>query len=272
MDTKILFTDLDGTLLNRKKEITAENDAAIDRALTAGHKVVINTGRPLCGCMAQIRELGLEREGCYAITYNGGLIYDCYTKKTLYKKGIPLAYVRHIFSETQRRGIYCQTYSDESLLTLCDTEELQYYTSRTHTPYQIDPDLLSHLTEAPVKLLAIDLKLGREVLDLYRQEMADWAEGKVSIFYSSQFYLEHVAYGISKGAAIQILCDHLNIPLSNTIAAGDEENDIDMIRKAKIGVAMSNAIPVVKECADYITVHDCDHSGIAEVIKHFMDC
>lgn len=157
-------------------------------------------------------------------------------------------------------------------MTLCDTEELQYYTSRTHTPYQIDPDLLSHLTEAPVKLLAIDLKLGREVLDLYRQEMADWAEGKVSIFYSSQFYLEHVAYGISKGAAIQILCDHLNIPLSNTIAAGDEENDIDMIRKAKIGVAMSNAIPVVKECADYITVHDCDHSGIAEVIKHFMDC
>ena len=103
MDTKILFTDLDGTLLNRKKEITAENAAAIDRALTAGHKVVINTGRPLCGCMAQIRELGLEREGCYAITYNGGLIYDCYTKKTLYKKEFPL-HTSVIFFQKHNEG------------------------------------------------------------------------------------------------------------------------------------------------------------------------
>ena len=85
------------------------------------------------------------------------------------------------------------------------------------------------------------MKCNIAVLDLYRQEMADWAEGKVSIFYSSQFYLEHVAYGISKGAAIQILCDHLNIPLSNTIAAGDEENDIDMIRKVSIKIRQNKS-------------------------------
>lgn len=271
MDTKILFTDLDGTLLNSKKEITGENIAAINRALSAGHKIVINTGRPLTGCLEQIHELNLEREGCYAVTFNGGLIYDCRSEETIYKKGLKQEYVMHIFNEAARHGIFCQTYSDEGVLAAKMTPELKFYVERTHTPYQVIPDLIKCLPNEPVKVLAIDRSEDhRKVLDSYRRDMQEWARGKVSIFYSSDSYLEHVAEGISKGAAVQFLCKYLNLPLSSTIAVGDEENDLTMIRTAHVGAAMANAVPAVKVCADYITKNDCDHSGVAEVIERFM--
>ena len=56
----------------------------------------------------------------------------------------------------------------------------------------------------------------------------------------------------------------------NAVAAGDEENDISMIEAAGVGVAMANATPRLKECADYITEQDNDHDGIAEVIDKFF--
>ena len=76
MNSKIFFSDLDGTLLNDHQEITAGNQAAISEALAAGHKIVIATGRPLASARIQAERLKLTGEGCYAITYNGGLIYD----------------------------------------------------------------------------------------------------------------------------------------------------------------------------------------------------
>ena len=109
---KIFFTDMDDTLLNSEKQVTKENMDAISEALAAGHKIVFNTGRPLSGFLPILKELGLDREGCYAIAFNGGLIYDCAAKKTLYRRTIPLKYARVIFEKTQEAGLYCHTYSD----------------------------------------------------------------------------------------------------------------------------------------------------------------
>lgn len=270
MDSKILFSDLDGTMLNADKEITEENISAVNKALRAGHKIVINTGRPLSGCLEHIQELGLEQEGCYAVTCNGGLIYDCHSGKILFQKTIPLDYTRHVFRETSKRGIHCHTYAGEYVISEQMTPELQFYTHVTHTPYKIIPDLLNHLTEEPLKILAINMSGDHRILDDYRHDMQEWADFKISIFYSSDWYLEHVPYGVSKGAAIYHLCRYLNIPLSSTVAVGDEENDITMIRTARVGAAMANAGLKVKTCADYITQNDCNHSGVAEVINRFL--
>ena len=89
MNSKIFFTDLDGTLLNDKKEITPGNRAAISEALSAGHKIVIATGRPLASARIQAERLGLTGEGCYAITYNGGLIYDSFHRNVLLCTTVP---------------------------------------------------------------------------------------------------------------------------------------------------------------------------------------
>ena len=262
---KIFFTDMDDTLLNSEKQVTKENMDAISEALAAGHKIVFNTGRPLSGFLPILKELGLDREGCYAIAFNGGLIYDCAAKKTLYRRTIPLEYARVIFEKTQEAGLYCHTYSDTSLLCRHAGEETRVYTQAIHIPVVEDP-LPEHLAEEPCKMIVIDLH-DRAKMDAYRAAMETWAKGKISMFYSSPHYLEHVPEHVSKGHAVKKLCELLQIPLANTVAAGDQENDISMIEAA---AAMKNATDAVKASADYITENDCNHSGVAEILRKFI--
>lgn len=266
---KILFTDLDGTLLNDSKNVSAENISAIEQALKQGHAVVLTTGRPLAGTKDLIRELNLNKEGCYAITYNGGLIMDCHNEIPIFKTTIPLSQVYYIFEQAKKFGLHCQTYSDTHVLSLTKTPELDSYVKRTTVPCIIDPDFLDNMTEEPVKVLMIDYN-NRQKLSDYRTSMAEWAKDKISMFFSSEDYLEHVSLGISKGAAITFLCHYLSIPLTHTIAIGDAENDIPMLQTAQIGAAMQNATYEVQKIADYITENDNNHSGVAEIIRKFM--
>lgn len=267
--TKILFLDLDDTLLNSRKEITSQNAAAIETALKNGHRIVINSGRPLMAITAQIDALNLNKNGCYAIAYNGGVIYDSFTKQVIYQRTLSIPDVQHIFAEAEKYGLYCQTYSSTHLITNQDAPELHAYISRFHLPYLIDPHCPDTLTEEPVKALVIGDE-SREKSLAYRAHMEEWSKGRISIFYSNQLYLEHVATGVSKGAAIEWLCSHLNIPLECTVAAGDAENDIPMLKTAHIGVAVANASEAVKTAADYVTEHDCNHDAVAEIIQKFI--
>lgn len=266
---KILFTDLDDTLLNSQKQITPENHRAVCQAIRKGHRVVLCTGRPLMGVIPQIRELDLAQPGSYAITYNGGVIYDCYKEQVIYKKSLPLSYVKYIFQKARQYDLFCQTYSDTHLLAPCPSPALDIYLSGTKMPCKIIPTLPDTLEEEPAKVLVIGTA-DQEQLRAYQQSIGEWAQDKISIFYSNSIYLEHVPLGVSKGAAIKWLCSYLDIPLENTVAVGDAQNDIPMLQTARIGAAMANASPECKACADYITENDCENSGVAEVIRRFL--
>lgn len=266
---KILFLDLDDTLLNRRKEISNGNNEAIQKALREGHLVVINSGRPLIGVTPLLNHLGLTRPGCYAIAYNGGLIYDSYEKKVIFQQTLSFPDVKHIFNKAAEFGLHCQTYDSRHLIAPAHNSRLQYYVDTTHVPYRIDPGCPDTLTEAPCKVLTIG-ETDRKSSEAYLQSMRDWAEGRIDMFYSSQLYIEHVPIGVSKGNAILKLCELLDIPVENTIAVGDAENDAAMLKAAHTGVAVANAIPELKELADYVTKNDCDHDAIAEVIYKFI--
>lgn len=266
---KIIFLDLDGTLLNDRKEFTEGNRKAIKAALQAGHSVVIATGRPLVSAIVQAEKLGLIGEGCYIISFNGGEIYDTAKKESIYRKTIPLPYVRYIFDTAKAMGLHCQTYNDVEILTEADTPALQFYMETTKVRGRIVPDVVEALGKEPVKMIVIDLH-DHDKLIRFRDETAAWCEGKLDRFFSSPEYLEHVAPGISKGKAIHILCEYLGIPMENTIAAGDAENDISMIRAAAVGAAMANAEPDVKAAADYVTKRSNNEDGVSEIIGKFM--
>ena len=79
-----------------------------------------------------------------------------------------------------------------------------------------------------------------------------------------------VTAGVNKGWAVEELCRRLGIPITDAVAAGDEANDISMLRAAGVGAAMCNGIPAAKEAADYVTQRDNNHDGIAEVIERFL--
>lgn len=198
---KILFTDLDGTLLNDDKTISAENLSAIQRAAEKGHLTVINTGRSLSSAVLFIQKLSTVLPNCYAVTYNGGLIYDFTHQKILYKKTIPIPYVKYIFRQAEKFNLHCHTYEKDYVLALRNSPELLQYQGHTNMDVHIEPDFLNRLEEEPIKVLTSSLD-NLELHDTYRHSMEEWAKGKVSLFFSSDYYLEHVPEGVSKGNAI----------------------------------------------------------------------
>ena len=76
--------------------------------------------------------------------------------------------------------------------------------------------------------------------------------------------------GISKGAAVETLCRLLDIPVTASVAAGDERNDLAMLRAAGIGAAPRNAHPQAKEAADYLCEKDHNAGAVGEIIDRFF--
>ena len=254
--SKILFTDLDGTLLDDEKNISQENRQAISRALSQGHRIVVASGRPLVSARAQSEKLGLNTDGCYVISYNGACIYDFGRKQILFSKAVPLDRLREIFDAAYSYGIHAQTYSDTNVLSERDNACIQNYSRTTGVPMEIVPDVPAALSHSPYKVLFIH-ESDRNLLERFRRDM-------------QKRYLELVTAGVSKGAAVETLCQLLSIPIANSIAVGDAENDISMIQAAHTGVVMANASDRIKQFGNYITEADNNHSGVAEVIRKFL--
>lgn len=267
--TKILFTDLDGTLLNDQKEVTAGNQAAIDRALEQGHKIVVTTGRPLASGVHIAERIGLTRKGCYVIAFNGGQIYDPFHKETIYGKTLSKGVAKSLFQMALDRGLHVQSYSDTSVLVMEDRPELHYYIDRSTVPYEIVPDVDAAFPFDPYKILLVGLD-NRPELEKYQRECLDPLKGTVRSFFSTEYYLEVAPEGVSKGFAIKWMCDYLGIPLENSVAAGDAPNDVEMLRAAHVGAVMCNACEGVAEHGNYVTERNNNHDGVAEIIERFL--
>ncbi len=267
--SKILFTDLDGTLLNDQKEISAKNRDAIRRALEEGHKIVLTSGRALSSILRIAQKLELDQPGCYIIAFNGGQIYNCETKKLMLDRTLDLDDVGIVFEAAGKAGIHCQTYEGNDLLVSGESEELDYYIRSTSTPYQVVDDVLEHLTREPNKVLLIDLHEKQRLVD-FQNQMQPYFKDRMDSMFSSEYYLEIVPKGVSKGNALHFLANYLNIPMKNTVAAGDSENDLSMIREAAVGAVMANGLPYVKADADYVTEKDNNHDGFAEIVNKYL--
>lgn len=271
MDSKILFLDLDGTLLNDQKDCTEKNRRAMERAIARGHRLVITSGRPLKSALLQAERLGLAGEGCYVIAYNGAVLYDCSHRKEIFRKALPLEAVYRIFDEANRRRVHIQTYRGENVIVEPgnDNETVRRYCSLAGMSFQVVEDIRRALAEPPVKALLIDFQ-DRNSIEAMKQWICAQMQGSVDCCFSSQSYLEVVPAGVNKGCAVTTLCQKLGIAVRNAVAVGDEANDISMLQAAGVGVAMQNAAPEVKAAADYITERDNNQDGIEEVIERFL--
>ncbi len=264
--TKILFTDMDGTLLNKQKEVTPYTREVLEKWCQAGHKFVLCSGRDINNLKFVRKSLSLNYPGMYLIGYNGGQIYDCEQDKTLYRIGLSHSQVAHIKETADSFGIHFHTYSETSIVSPKADEGLTYYQRFINTPTVIAPDIFTVLDVEPCKCLLIERK-DTAKLEQLRLTLLPWAEKEgITLAYSNPYYLEVFPSRSGKGAAVLKLCELLNINPLFSIAAGDAENDISMIEKAGLGIAMANAAESVKNTATTITEYDNDHDGLAHTI------
>lgn len=289
---KILFSDLDGTLLTDEKLILERDRAAIQKMLDRGNKFLITTGRPLASAKIMAKKYGFFKPGFYLVSFNGGLIYDCASEKPILTRRIPVESVKFIMDAAHACGMHAHTYAGDLVVSEYETEQLKSYCSAMQMDYVVVNNICDYfanldkesttpavpinvvvkpaVTEnSPIKVNVIT-PFGHGSLETFRAEMRKTTQGELFDVFSKPEMLEFSNLKSNKGDAVRFMADFYNVPLSDTIACGDEENDCPMIEAAGLGVAMVNGSAVAKSVADYITENDNNHGGIAEVIEKFV--
>ena len=273
---KILFTDLDGTLLDDNKDISAEDMSAVRNMIAAGHKFVMTTVRPLTSVKKLAGRYGFLEAGFYLVSFNGGLIYDCESQEAILTRYIPVEEVKAIMDAAHACGMHAHTYSGDLVVSEYETEQLKTYCHLMQMDYVVVKDIREYygqfinvVVKPPIKVNIIT-PFDHSSLESFRAEMRKTTAGKLFDVFSKPEMLEFSHMKSNKGDAVRFMADFYKVPMADTIAVGDEENDCPMIEAAGVGVAMANASPVVRNVADYVTERDNNHSGIAEVIEKFV--
>lgn len=269
---KLLVVDVDGTLLGRDGNISAENKEAIAQACGLGIKVSLSTGRTLQSGLKVINQLPLDG---YHIFFDGALVTDPKQNKEVYIQLISKTLVREAVEFAHLNEINLELFSATQYFI-----ERETWASDIRRQYFGILPVLTDFTniwerERIIKgTVAVSSVEERTKADsLCRRFEGDldnltfsWTSTPA---YPNVDFVNIVARGVSKGKALEALTSYLAIPLAEVIAIGDERNDVSFLVTAGLAIAMGNAVAEVKAVADYITL-DVDQSGVAAAIKKFL--
>jgi len=269
---RIIALDLDGTLLDSNKNLSAANRAALAAAAAKGLLVVPTTGRFFGMMPPTIRDLPFVR---YAITVNGAQVYDRETDTAIVREELPLEKALAIMRYLDGFDVIYDCYQDNwGRMTQAMQEKAEEYAQCPHYTKMIRefrkpyPDLKDYLAGQGRDVQKIML-FARDpaVRDAIAADVKTRFDG-LAVSSSTFNNLEFNAASAHKGRALERFAEHFGWTLDNCMAFGDGLNDLTMVRMAGIGVAMANAAPEVREAADYVALSN-DADGVAAALRHF---
>lgn len=267
---KLLALDLDGTLLNSKKELTPRTRDALYAAAEAGVEIVPTTGRFFTGMPEVIQKLPFLH---YAITINGAQVYDIRRQKAVSTAEIPLETALRVLEYLDSFPVIYDCYQDswgwmtramqENAAAFVPFDYALRMVRALRTPVD---ELKAYLRERnrgvqKLQLFTPDDALRRQ---LFKDLTARF--GTLNVSTSMPCNIEINDAHANKGEAIASLAAYLGLPMAATMAIGDGLNDRSMIQMMGLGVAMANACPEILALADEVTA-SCDEDGAALAIE-----
>jgi len=267
MDYKLLVVDIDGTLLGRGRNISAENKRALDQARRSGVRVVLSTGRAVLACTSVLEQLALDG---YHIFFDGALVSDLGSE--VYAEPLDRGVVGEAVDFARSLDIDLELYSVAHYFV-----ERETWSTDAHRQFfGLEPSVVdfSSLWQRERIIKAGLASASPEQVAKARQFYARFdSRLHFSIARSPAFpgveFTNVVAPEVSKGKALEALTLHLGILLSEVMAVGDGTNDITLLAKAGLAVAMDNAPDEVKAVADHIAP-DVDQNGLAAAVERFL--
>lgn len=262
MTYKLVASDLDDTLLRDDLTISQETIDVMHQAVAQGVTVTIATGRSFPSAAKIANQIGLNVP---IITYQGASIKNLLDEEVLYERMVPVESARYLLDYCEKRNLHLQLYHGDQLYAAEDNDKIKNYVRLSKTPYIIG-DLRQWIDIPQPKLLIVDKP---EVCDQIREELLPLLGDQMHITKSKPHYLEFMHKEGTKGHAIAFLANHIGCTLDEVIALGDAWNDREMLEVAGLGVAMDNALPELKELANYVTKSN-NEDGVRHVIEKFI--
>lgn len=276
MDKKIIFLDVDGTLINYEGKLPASAAQAVDLARANGHKVYICTG---CSKAEILMRHLCDLDGM--IGGNGAYVET--DGQVVMHKGLSRDEVKHIvdWCNDRKLGFYLEAnsgmYCNDYMLSQGPEVMFKYSTGKGKSPEEARKSL-EHFGDSYIHLHGEDLyrddinKISF-ILSSYQDhldskvEFADleantWGgKGELALFGDLG------PKGITKKHAVEVLLDYLHESRKNAISFGDAKIDLSMFECCDFNVAMGNGGPEIKEAADYVTT-DVDEDGLWNAFKY----
>lgn len=266
---KLIACDLDETLLTSDRSVSDENREAILKADELGVKFVLATGRGYATVQETLKEVGLhDLEDEYVISFNGGAVTHNKGNEVLHLQGISHEFANELYKRGQEYDVAMHVYTEKDVYVYNYVDEEREHLEGMMDVIEVFDKDLEFLKDEPiVKLLYMNTD--RNYLNTIEEDLKDITQD-ADVSYSSNRYIEFNYKGVNKGAGITFLADKLGIDIEDTIAIGDNFNDLPMLETAGLSVGVANMVPELKEKMDYITEANHNESAIAEVINKFI--
>ncbi len=266
MNKYLIVLDLDGTLLNHKKEISFITKHYLRRLKRQGHIIVLASGRPFRSLKKYYDNLHLDTP---VICYNGSLLFN------------PKDRDFPIFKKPLNRETVINLYQDlvDNYATNVTSESNDTIYSKT-----FDKHLAKYFHAEKMKIIEGNFKdtLKEDVWTMiFKKEDEDhdnqiikevkkYKDIGVRFWGMKSLFFEIYPIDVNKCHRLFDIADYYRIPKERIIAIGDADNDAEMIEKAGIGICMINGHEGPKKVADIITKKDNNHNGIAQVLKEIF--
>ena len=263
VNRKMIVVDLDGTLLNINGGCSRKSKKYLEKLKDMGYVIVIATGRVLSDAINVTDGASFAN---YVISDGGAIVYDMDENRIVDIKKIDMDEVRRVFD------IYS---SDIDYITMCD----MYYYNRygdnntridlfyDRKIYDIDKFILDSEGIFHIIVRFKDISLIDRYCKMLDSDKIDVLVMQDS--FATSRWIEIFSEGVSKYNAIKVISDIEEIDNKDIICFGDGRNDIDMIKNCGVGVAMGNALDVVKDVSDYVTISHND-DGILYFLKGYL--
>lgn len=265
MKYKLLVLDVDGTLLNEKKEITPRTHAALLKVQQMGVHIVLASGRPTGGVMPLAEALELNHYGGFILSYNGGQIINAQTGELLFEKRIDPQMLPYLDKKAKKNDFAILTYHKNQLITdKPDNQHVRDEAQLSGMEVVGTDNFVEAVDFAPCKCMLVSDD--EEALVGLENHWKKRLDGVLDVFRSEPFFLEVVPPSIDKGNTLGILMSKLSVLPEEVVAIGDGVCDVSMLQLAGLGIAMGNAQDSVKACADVTTLPNT-HEGVAIAVE-----
>ena len=265
INRKLIFIDSDGTLKKSDGTISKRLKKSILENKKIGNRIIICTSRPRYQTIGVMKEVGADS---IIVSSNGSEIYDNSNNKIIFNsfvdKDLVIKLVKYAYSKDIRL-----------VLTM---EDYDYVTKETRNSNQRllnNNDYIEKLTNCNIKqCMFIDGKIDEiyKIKDILSKKDKIYIVDEISAdSLSAEKWFSIASLNCSKGNALMIVSKYLNIPIENTIAIGNDKNDISMFEVAGLSVAVANASKDIKSKVDHITLSN-DADGVATFLETLVDC
>lgn len=261
----LLITDMDGTFLPASKIPGERTLEAVNRFQNAGGKFSIATGRSL---QASQQYFEIVDVNCPIIMCNGGMIYDINEKKQLYDVYVPCG-TKEIVEKilNNNREVGCEVLRLDNVYV----PQLSPLERRHLEICKVNDAIITDLENIPDNWYKVLFAIEPDKMDTLISFVESQNFSGVDFVRSSPEYYEILPQNISKGSALRIMREVCSLQGYTIVAAGDYNNDLEMIKEADLGICPSNSTDEIKAAADIILEKSCEEDAIADVIDYIFN-